>query len=159
MGPSGPPTRQRRLSHRWFQGTNLEDPLTAKRLLVPKAAQLSLRRLSFGIDPLNTYRQAISRLLWFSYSRSKTCFDTRGRHSPARSVTRLAAPHAGQRRTPLPRGSMPRVRITPCNCTTSPTLNTDGLRQNSIASVSASPPFGANREKSYRIEIQDYSAL
>ena len=41
----------------------------------------------------------------------------------------------------------------------SPTLNTDGLRQNSIASVSASPPFGAKREKSYRIEIQDYSAV
>ena len=41
----------------------------------------------------------------------------------------------------------------------SPTLHTDGLRQNSIASISASPPFGANREKSYRIEIQDYSAV
>ena len=44
-------------------------------------------------------------------------------------------------------------------CMASPTLNTDGLRQNSAARFSASPPFGANREKSYRIEIQDYSAL
>jgi len=44
-------------------------------------------------------------------------------------------------------------------CMASPTLNTDGLRQNSIASVSASPPFGAKKEKSYRIEFQDYSVL
>ena len=44
-------------------------------------------------------------------------------------------------------------------CMASPTLNTDGLRQNTTARFSASPPFGANREKSYRIEIQDYSAV
>ena len=44
-------------------------------------------------------------------------------------------------------------------CMASPTLNTDGLRQNTAARFSASPPFGANREKSYRIEIQDYSAV
>jgi hypothetical protein len=80
-----------------FQGTNLEDPLTAKRLLVPSAIVLSDPGTSFGIDPLKAYRQAISRLSWLSYSRSKTYFDTRGCHSPARSIAGLAAPHAGQR--------------------------------------------------------------
>ena len=157
MGPSGPPTRPRRLFHRWFQGTNLEDPLTAKRLLVPRTAWLSPRRPSFGIDPLKIYRQAISRLSWLSYSRSRTCLDTRGRHSPARPIARLAAPHAGQRRTPLSRGSIPRVWISPRRGGASPTLNTDGLRQKSIARFSASPPFG--RTKIYRIEFQDYSVL
>ena len=149
MGPSGPPTRQRRMTDKvirhWFQGTNLEDPLTAKRLLVPNCDGLSTFAASFGIDPLKTYRQAISRLSWLSYSRSKTCFDTRGCHSPARSVTRLAAPHAGQRHTPLPRGSASRVWITPRRGGASPTLNTDGLRAELYPQVFPHRPHSRER--------------
>lgn len=54
------------------------------------------------------------------------------------------------RRTTLnePSGPEPRVWITPClDGKASPTLKTDGLRQNSIASCSASPPFGAKKMK------------
>lgn len=84
-----------------FQGSNLEATLTAKRLLVPSTTSLSTSGTSFGIDFLEAYRQAITRLSWLSYSRSQTYCDTRGCHSPARSIAGLVAPHAGQRRTPL----------------------------------------------------------
>ena len=84
-------------SRRWFQGTNLEDPLTVKRLLVPSAIGLSNNGTNLGIDSLEAYRQAITRLSWLSYSRSRAYLDTRGCHSPARSIAGLAAPHAGRR--------------------------------------------------------------
>jgi hypothetical protein len=148
--PPGRPTRHKRPYRSivlWFQGTNLEDPLTAKRLLVPRTARLWPRYPSFGIDPLQTYRQAIIRLSWLSYSRSQTYCDTRGCHSPARPLTRLVAPHAGQRRTPLKSGSAPRVWITPCLSMASPTLITDGSSENIRQSFSASPPFGAIKKK------------
>ena len=145
MGPSGPPTRQRRMTDKvirhWFQGTNLEDPLTAKRLLVPKAEKLSLRCPSFGIDPLKTYRQALAGLSWLSYS-SLASARRRARHRPI-------LPCRQERNSPRrPRsGSLAREICLPwvdyaMRCMASPTLNTDGLRQNSAASVSASPPFG-----------------
>jgi hypothetical protein len=91
----------------WFQGTNLEDPLTVKRLLVPSAIGLSNNGTNLGIDSLEAYRQAITRLSWLSYSRSRAYLDTRGCHSPARSIAGLVAPHAGQRRTPLKKEANP----------------------------------------------------
>ena len=112
----------------WFQGTNLEDPLTAKRLLVPKAAQLSLRCLSFGIDPLKTYRQALAGLSWLSYS-SLASARRRARHRPI-------LPCRQERNSPRrPRsGSLALSEVClpwvdyAMQRTASPTLNTDGLR-------------------------------
>ena len=141
---------------RWFPAPNLEACSTAKRLLVPKAAKLSLPRPSFGIDPLKTYRQALAGLSWLSYS-SLASARRRARHRPI-------LPCRQERNSPRrPRsGSLAREICLPwvdyaMRCMASPTLNTDGLRQKSIARFSASPPFG--RTKIYRIEFQDYSVL
>lgn len=101
--------------HYWFQGTNLEDPLTAKRLLVPKTEKLSPHCLSFGIDSLKTYRQAITRLSWLSYS-SLASARRRARHGPIPLVAKTETPHAGrgQAVSRKARSASP-GRITPCS--------------------------------------------
>jgi hypothetical protein len=98
-GIVNPSARSRAIRRLWLTkvAASLLESLHTLHLHVPSDIPLSQNSTSFGIDPLEVYRQAITRLSWLSYSRPKTYFSTRGCHSPARSITGRAAPHAGPR--------------------------------------------------------------